>query len=370
MYRSGDLVRWLPDGNLEFLGRIDDQVKIRGFRIEPGEIEALLARHQDVLHTAVMVREDTPGDKRLVAYLVADATAADRHGRLTESLRRHVESAVPEYMVPSAFVLLDTMPLTSGGKIDRKALPAPDLRTVLEVGYVAPRTPEEEAVCRVYSDLLGATKVGIDDDFFALGGHSLIATRVVARLRSALGIAVPLKTVFQQRTPRELAATLTAAARSGPEAELPPLVPTRRDQPVPLTFAQQQTDLFFDDVLNAGHWNIPMAVRVSGELDLDCLRRSMDLLIDRHEALRTTFVREADGYVQVMAERAGPAGGGRGARRDRSLGPGRQEAARPSTSPRPLARLRVLRRPSPTMCWCSPFTTWSPTAGPRECWFA
>ncbi|GDY50987.1 hypothetical protein SVIO_016100 [Streptomyces violaceusniger] len=201
MYRSGDLVRWLPDGNLEFLGRIDDQVKIRGFRIEPGEIEAILARHQDVLHTAVMVREDTPADKRLVAYVVADATAADRHGRLTETLRRYVESAVPEYMVPSAFVLLDTMPLTSGGKIDRKALPAPDLRTVLEVGYVAPRTPEEEAVCRVYADLLGATRVGIDDDFFALGGHSLIATRVVARLRSALGTAVPLKTVFQQRTP-------------------------------------------------------------------------------------------------------------------------------------------------------------------------
>ncbi|MCQ8192265.1 non-ribosomal peptide synthetase [Streptomyces rugosispiralis] len=359
MYRSGDLVRWLPDGNLEFLGRIDDQVKIRGFRIEPGEIEAILARHQDVLHAAVMVREDTPGDKRLVAYVVADA-AADRHGRLTETLRRYVESAVPEYMVPSAFVLLDTMPLTSGGKIDRKALPVPDLRTVLEVGYVAPRTSEEEAVCRVYADLLGATKVGIDDDFFALGGHSLIATRVVARLRSALGVAVPLKAVFQQRTPRELAATLTAAARSGPEAsgpeasgpeasgpeaELPPLVPTRRDQPVPLTFAQQQTDLFFDDVLNAGHWNIPMAVRVSGELDLDCLRRAMDLLIDRHEALRTAFVREADGYVQVIRASAAVQVEVAEAHdeTEASVLAG-QEAARPFDLSRgPLARLRVLR---------------------------
>ncbi|MFJ1997644.1 amino acid adenylation domain-containing protein [Streptomyces asiaticus] len=345
MYRSGDLVRWLPDGNLEFLGRIDDQVKIRGFRIEPGEIEAILARHQDVLHTAVMVREDTPGDKRLVAYVVADATAADRHGRLTETLRRYVESAVPEYMVPSAFVLLDDMPLTSGGKIDRKALPAPDLRTVLEVGYVAPRTPEEEAVCRVYADLLGATKVGIDDDFFALGGHSLIATRVVARLRSAVGIAVPLKTVFQQRTPRELAATLTAAARSGPEPELPPLVPTRHDQPVPLTFAQQQTDLFFDDLLNAGHWNIPMAVRVSGELDLDCLRRSMDLLLDRHEALRTAFVREADGYVQVIRPSA-PVQVEVAEAHDETEASvlAGQEAARPFDLARgPLARLRVLR---------------------------
>ncbi|GAA0510052.1 hypothetical protein GCM10010390_10970 [Streptomyces mordarskii] len=345
MYRSGDLVRWLPDGNLEYLGRIDDQVKIRGFRIEPGEIEAILARHQDVLHTAVMVREDTPGDKRLVAYVVADATAADRHDRLTETLRRHVESAVPEYMVPSAFVLLDTMPLTSGGKIDRKALPAPDLRTVLEVGYVAPRTPEEEAVCRVYAELLGATRAGIDDDFFALGGHSLIATRVVARLRTALGIDVPLKTVFQQRTPRELAATLTAAARSVPDPELPPLVPARRDQPVPLTFAQQQTDLFFGDLLDAGHWNIPMAVRVSGELDLDCLRRAMALLIDRHEALRTSFVKEADGYVQVIrphvpvqvevAEADDEA--------EASVLAG-QEAARPfDLTSGPLARLRVLR---------------------------
>ncbi|WP_448332547.1 amino acid adenylation domain-containing protein [Streptomyces sp. DSM 41534] len=345
MYRSGDLVRWLPDGNLEFLGRIDDQVKIRGFRIEPGEIEAILARHQDVLHTAVMVREDTPADKRLVAYVVADATAADRPGRLTETLRRYVESAVPEYMVPSAFVLLDTMPVTSGGKIDRKALPAPDLRTVLEVGYVAPRTPEEEAVCRVYTDLLGATRVGIDDDFFALGGHSLIATRVVARLRSALGIAVPLKAVFQQRTPRQLAATLTAAARSGPEPELPPLIPTRRDQPIPLTFAQQQTDLFFGDVLDAGHWNIPMAVRVSGELDLDCLRRAMDLLIDRHEALRTAFVREADGYVQVIRPSA-PVQVEVAEARDEAEASvlAGQEAARPFDLTRgPLARLRVLR---------------------------
>ncbi|WP_181143769.1 non-ribosomal peptide synthetase [Streptomyces cinnamoneus] len=302
MYRSGDLVRWLSDGNLEFLGRIDDQVKIRGFRIEPGEIEAILARHADVLHAAVIVREDVPGDKRLVAYAVAEPGAADRDGRLAETLRQHVESAVPEYMVPSAVVLLESMPLTTGGKIDRGALPAPDLRTVLEVGYVAPRTPEEEAICGIYADLLGSERVGIEDDFFSLGGHSLIATRVVARIRAALGVAIPLKTIFQQRTPRELAVTVASAPRADAGPGLPPLVPAERDRslPVPFSFAQRQADLFFEDVRRAGHWNIPLAVRVSGELDLAHLRRAMEVLVARHEALRITVVGEPGAYVQAV----------------------------------------------------------------------
>ncbi|MFI9236941.1 amino acid adenylation domain-containing protein [Streptomyces sp. NPDC053079] len=304
MYRSGDLVRWLPDGNLEFLGRIDDQVKIRGFRIEPGEIEAILARHEDVLHAAVIVREDVPGDKRLVAYAVAEPTAAGRDGRLAETLRLHVEAAVPEYMVPSAVVVLDSMPLTTGGKIDRGALPAPDLRTVLEVGYVAPRTPEEEAVCAIYADLLGAERVGIEDDFFSLGGHSLIATRVVARIRAALGVSIPLKAIFQQRTPRELAVTVAGAAGTGAgvEHELPPLVPLERSRslPVPFSFAQRQADMFFEDILQAGHWTIPLAVRVSGELDLAHLRRAMEILVARHEALRITVVGKPGGYAQAV----------------------------------------------------------------------
>ncbi|MFH8973381.1 amino acid adenylation domain-containing protein [Streptomyces sp. NPDC017890] len=302
MYRSGDLVRWLPDGNLEFLGRIDDQVKIRGFRIEPGEIESILARHEHVLHAAVIVREDVPGDKRLVAYAVAEPTAAAQDGRLSETLRLHVESAVPEYMVPSAVVLLDSMPLTTGGKIDRGALPAPDLRTVLEVGYVAPRTPEEEAVCAVFADLLGAERVGVEDDFFSLGGHSLIATRVVARLRAAFGVSIPLKAIFQQRTPRELAVTVAGASAAGTEPDLPPLVPLRRDRslPVPFGFAQRQADMFFEDILRAGHWNIPLAVRVSGDLDPVHLRRAMEILVARHEALRITVVGEAGEYAQAV----------------------------------------------------------------------
>ncbi|MFG2342387.1 amino acid adenylation domain-containing protein [Streptomyces yangpuensis] len=302
MYRSGDLVRWLPDGNLEFLGRIDDQVKIRGFRIEPGEIEAILARHEHVLHAAVIVREDVPGDKRLVAYAVADPAAVGPDGRLAETLRLHIESAVPEYMVPSAVVLLESMPLTTGGKIDRGALPAPDLRTVLDVGYVAPRTREEKAVCAVYRDLLGAERVGIEDDFFSLGGHSLIATRAVARIRTALGVEVPLKAVFQHRTPRELAVVAAAASRSGTEDERPPLVAVERSRslPVPLSFAQRQADMFFEDILNAGHWNIPLAMRVSGELDLVHLRRAMEVLIARHEALRITIVGGPGAYAQAV----------------------------------------------------------------------
>ncbi|MGW2332137.1 amino acid adenylation domain-containing protein [Streptomyces sp. NPDC001700] len=306
MYRSGDLVRWLPDGNLEFLGRIDDQVKIRGFRIEPGEIEAILARHEDVLHAAVIVREDVPGDKRLVAYAVAEPTAAGRDGRLAETLRLHLEAAVPEYMVPSAVVLLESMPLTTGGKIDRGALPAPDLRTVLDVGYVAPTTPGEEAICAIYADLLSTERVGIEDDFFSLGGHSLIATRVVARIRATLGVSIPLKAIFQQRTPRELAVTVARASGSGTEPDLPPLVPSERSRslPVPFSFAQRQADMFFEDILRAGHWTIPLAVRVSGELDLAHLRRTMEILVARHEALRITIVGKAGEYAQAVQESA------------------------------------------------------------------
>jgi acyl-CoA synthetase (AMP-forming)/AMP-acid ligase II len=199
VYRSGDLVRWQPDGELEFLGRIDNQVKLRGFRIELGEIEAVLLRHPAVSVAAVLVREDTPGDRRLVAYLVADPAPA------AAELRAHLEPQLPSYMIPAAFVILDQLPLTPNGKTDRRALPAPDHHRPEVAAYAPPRNPVEKAITAVWGEVLGIEEVGVHDDFFHLGGHSLLATRVTSRLRQVLNIELPVRTLFTAPTPAQLA---------------------------------------------------------------------------------------------------------------------------------------------------------------------
>ncbi|MFF7366783.1 non-ribosomal peptide synthetase [Streptomyces tricolor] len=283
LYRTGDLGRWRPDGSLEYLGRLDHQVKIRGFRVELGEVEAVLLRHPEVTRAVVVAREDTPGVKRLVGYVVP---VPGTDGALPARLRAHLADHVPDYMVPSALVPLDAFPLTTTGKIDRAALPAPDLRTTLDTGFSAPRTAEEKALCEVFAEVLETGRVGIDDDFFALGGHSLVAARTVARIREVLGAEVSLRELFQHRTPRALAEVVAAA----PRAAVPPLVPVSRQEPLPLSLGQLRLWRLYEADPADPIWTVPLAVRITGDLDTDLLGRALTEVVRRHEALRTVFV--------------------------------------------------------------------------------
>ncbi|MBV9786945.1 MAG: amino acid adenylation domain-containing protein, partial [Chloroflexi bacterium] len=304
LYRSGDLARYLSDGTIEFIGRIDQQVKIRGFRIEIGEIEAALLRYPDVRDVVVVVREDSPsisehGAKRLVAYLVTDTTPAPT---LSE-LRSFLQTSLPDYMVPAAFVYLDALPLTPNGKIDRKALPAPEAnRAELEQTFVAPRTATEALLVDLWSDVLGTNQLGVHDNFFAIGGHSLLATQVVSRVRSAVAVDLPLREVFAAPTVAELAARIDALrADDQVQDDAPPLQPTDRSGPQPLSFSQER--LWFLDQLepNSPLYIIPSVLRVAGYLDTSAFEWSLNAIISRHEILRTTFTLVAGKPVQVVA---------------------------------------------------------------------
>ncbi|MFF2013913.1 amino acid adenylation domain-containing protein [Streptomyces sp. NPDC058195] len=290
VYRTGDRVRWLADGQLEFLGRLDDQVKLRGHRIEPGEIEAVLLTGPDVSAATVVVREDTPGDRRLVAYVVPAAGAAVRG----ETLRGRLRRELPDFMVPSAFVALERLPLTPNGKVDRRELPAPEPRAS-GAGGPAPRTPVERAIAEAWSQVLGTEVTGVDDNFFELGGHSLLATQVTSRLRDVLGVEVPVRELFAAPTVVGLAsavAELSAAGKAGTQRITPA---DRTGGPLPLSFAQQR--LWFLDQLEPGsaEYVVPFALRVSGALDTDALDAALTRMLARHEILRTRFVADDDG---------------------------------------------------------------------------
>nr|WP_240979180.1 non-ribosomal peptide synthetase [Longimicrobium terrae] len=294
-YRTGDRARWLPEGELEFLGRIDFQVKVRGYRIELGEIEERLREHPGVHHAAVLIREDTPGDTRIVAYWTGD-------GADVESLRAHLGERLPAYMVPAAYVRLDELPLGRTGKLDRKALPAPEGDAFARHGYEAPAGQTEEALAEIWAEVLGVERVGRWDHFFELGGHSLLAVRVISRVRQALGVEIALGEVFARPVLSDFARGLETSAR----ADLPPIEPADRQGPLPLSFAQQRL-WFLEQLGNLGStYHVRVRRRFSGELDREALGRALDRIVARHEALRTTFTQVGD----VPEQRIAPADAG------------------------------------------------------------
>ncbi|HYG63434.1 MAG TPA: condensation domain-containing protein, partial [Thermoanaerobaculia bacterium] len=297
LYRTGDRARYRPDGNLEFLGRLDHQVKIRGFRIELGEIEAALATLPGVREAVVVVREDAPGDRRLVAYVTGDAAAAD-------DLRSSLQERLPEPMVPAAFVSLAALPLTPNGKVDRKALPAPEWQRA-EESHLAPRTPAEEILAGIWAEVLGLDRVGATDHFFELGGHSLLATQVMSRVGEAFGVELPLRELFEAPVLADLAAQVEAARREGVARTAPPLVPVPRGGPLPLSFAQQR--LWFIEQFAPGNtlYNIPMALRVEGPLRPEVLALCLGEIARRHEVLRTVFAAR-DGLPLQVIQAAAP----------------------------------------------------------------
>ncbi|MEO8380765.1 MAG: amino acid adenylation domain-containing protein, partial [Acidobacteriota bacterium] len=299
MYKTGDRGRWLADGTIEFLGRNDFQVKIRGFRIELGEIEAKLNQCGGVREAVVLAREDAPGDRRLVAYLVADGGLDLSVADLREALARQL----PEYMVPSAFVQLDTLPLTANGKLDRQALPAPEATARNTREYSAPQGEIEEALATLWQELLRVERVGRHDDFFELGGHSLLAVQLISHIRATLHVELPLRELFATSS----LSALAGAVRGAGTSTLGRIEIADRNQPLPLSLAQQR--LWFLDQLDgaaSAAYHMPAALRLLGQLDVAALQATLDRLVARHEGLRTCFV--AIGgvpYQQIAPEDCG-----------------------------------------------------------------
>ncbi|HEX2187603.1 MAG TPA: amino acid adenylation domain-containing protein, partial [Longimicrobiaceae bacterium] len=338
MYRTGDRARWLPDGALEFLGRTDQQIKVRGFRIEPGEVEAALRAHPSVRDAAVDGR-----DGRLVGWVVPAESDVD-----PAALKAHLRRTLPEHMVPGAFAVLEALPLTASGKLDRRALATP--AGPAGSGYVAPRTPAEEVLAGIWAEVLRVERVGAHDSFFALGGHSLLVMRAVSRIRAVFGVELMVRALFEAPTVAALAERVEGIRRAELPV-LPPVAPAGRGGALPLSFAQER--LWFLDRLRPGSasYNVPAALRLRGALDVPALERALGEIVRRHEALRTVFPERDGAPVQVIV----PSGGfalpvedlsSRGeAEREAEV---RRRASEDATQPfdlpaGPLFRLKLLR---------------------------
>ncbi|XXX82539.1 amino acid adenylation domain-containing protein [Sorangium sp. So ce134] len=286
LYRTGDLGRVRADGAVEYLGRRDHQVKVRGFRVELGEIESALKHYPDLRETAVVARERAPGDRRLLAYVAfAPGASAD-----ASALRRFLGERLPEHMIPSAFIALPALPLTPGGKVDRRALPGPDeARPALPVEYVAPRTPDERALAALWAEVLRVQPVGVEDDFFELGGDSLLAARIVARAPSALGVELGIRDLFAARTVARLARRAEEARGRLGAAQAPPLARVDRAAPLPLSSAERRLWFLHELEPESRGYHLPFALRIDGPIDAAALGRCLTELARRHEALRTTY---------------------------------------------------------------------------------
>ncbi|MDZ8110116.1 MAG: amino acid adenylation domain-containing protein [Nostoc sp. DedQUE12a] len=298
LYRTGDLARYNSDGNVEFVGRIDHQVKIRGFRIELGEIEAVLNQHPALTQTLVIAREDIPGDKRLIAYIVANPKEIPTQ----VEIRQFLQGRLPEYMVPAYFVFLDTLPLNPNGKIDRRALPAPDISDLnLSSNFVPPQNPTEEVLASIWAKVLRLEQVGIHNNFFELGGHSLLATQVMSRVREAFGIEIPLQVLFENPTIANLAEAIAQnqIPENNPQNQTIPQIDNR--EAAPLSFAQQRVWFLEQLEPNSRAYIISDAQRLTGQLNIDVLQQALDAIVVHHEALRTNFIKSPDGSpIQVI----------------------------------------------------------------------
>ncbi|WP_085694735.1 MULTISPECIES: non-ribosomal peptide synthetase [unclassified Pseudomonas] len=299
LYKTGDLVRWLANGDIEFLGRIDNQVKVRGFRIELGEIEQQLDRHPAVLQAVVAVREDVPGERQIVAYL----RLAEGHTLDPAIMRQHLGLALPGYMIPNHFVALEQLPLTPNGKIDRKRLPAPEPTARTAAGQ-PPSTPLEKAIADIWQQVLKRQDIAVTDNFFELGGHSLLATQVISRMRKHLKIDIPIRSLFETPTIAQLVDDLDAQAGR----ESPPILAYTLPQTLqPLSFAQERLFFLSHFEPDSAAYNIALALELNGPLDAAVLQRCLDALIQRHASLRTTFILDENGKAQAQVHPAASA---------------------------------------------------------------
>jgi amino acid adenylation domain-containing protein/non-ribosomal peptide synthase protein (TIGR01720 family) len=299
MYKTGDLASRLPSGNLEYRCRIDTQVKLRGIRIELRGIDETLAGHPAVRQAVTMISGIGDDDRRLISYVEPHRDCAVTIGEL----RRFLQTKLPEYMVPSAYVLLEALPLTLSGKIDRKALPSIEAAQFSQAkAYVPPRTPLEETLTAIFAEVLGVERVGVNENFFDMGGHSLSATRVVSRIRSLLKVEAPLRRLFEHPTVADLAECVEKLLRPGQTGRTPPMTPIPRDGEVELSFAQQR--LWFINQLEPGNpaYNIPAAVRLSGRLNLGALEQSFGEVVRRHQVLRSRFTSTNGQPTQVIRQ--------------------------------------------------------------------
>nr|ALT22083.1 nonribosomal peptide synthetase [Anabaena sp. XPORK15F] len=303
IYQTGDLARYLPDGNIEYLGRIDNQVKVRGFRIELGEIETVINSYSQVNQGVVVASKDVSGNQKLIAYLLVE------NGFNLEELRNYIKSELPDYMIPATFMVLESFPLTPNGKVDRKALPEPEIDLSKNKEFVPPQTPTQEIIADVFMTVLHLKSVGIYDNFFDLGGHSLLATQVISRLRKAFSIEINLKELFTYATISELSELTSQRLRyhitsiqklTTTDNTIKVISPTPRNGHLPLSFAQER--LWFLDQLegNNSTYNIPGILKISGNLQINILEKSLQEIVHRHEILRTNFQAINGQPIQVI----------------------------------------------------------------------